>query len=84
MAPGTIVRCRNRDWVLLPSDRDDLLLLRPLTGASDEVVAIHRGLTNLIGYDLPEERVRPSRFEPLSPEDLNDAASSHAALRQAS
>jgi hypothetical protein len=24
MNPGSIVRCRNRDWVLLPNDRDDV------------------------------------------------------------
>jgi superfamily II DNA or RNA helicase len=77
MNPGSIVRCRNRDWVLLPSDRDDIHLLRPLAGAVDEVVAIHRQLTDLIGYDLPEERVRPSKFDPPSPDDLADAASAH-------
>ena len=58
MTPGSIVRCRNRDWVLLPSDASDVYLLRPLAGATDEVVAIHKGLTDIIGYDLPEERVR--------------------------
>jgi len=77
MNPGSIVRCRNRDWVLLPSDRNDIHLLRPLAGAVDEVVAIHRQLTDLVGYDLPEERVRPSRFQPPSPHDLADAASAH-------
>jgi superfamily II DNA or RNA helicase len=77
MTPGSIVRCRNRDWVLLPSDREDVHLLRPLAGALDEVVAVHRRLTDLIGFDFPEERVRPSRFEPPVPEDLADAASAH-------
>ena len=68
---------RNRDWVLLPGDRSDVYLLRPLAGAVDTVVAVHRQLTDLVGYDLPEERVRPSRFEPPVPEDLADAASAH-------
>ena len=77
MNAGSIVRCRNRDWVLLPSDRDDVHLLRPLAGALDEVVAVHKQLTDLVGYDLPEERVRPSRFEPPVPDDLADAASAH-------
>jgi hypothetical protein len=39
MTPDSIVQCRKREWVLLPSDRENLLLLRPLTGATDEVVA---------------------------------------------
>jgi hypothetical protein len=45
MNPGSIVRCRNRDWVLLPSDHEEVYLLRPLTGATDEIVAVHKRLT---------------------------------------
>ena len=75
--PGSIVRCRNRDWVLLPSEMLDIHLLRPLTGATDEIVAVHKQLTNLIGYDLPEERVRSATFPLPSPDDLSDAASAH-------
>lgn len=77
MNPGTIVRCRNRDWVLLPSDREDIHLLRPLAGAIDEVVAIHKGLADLIGYESPAERLKPSKFEPPTPADLSDATSAH-------
>ncbi len=77
MNPGCIVRCRNRDWVLLPSERDDVYLLRPLTGATDEVVAVHKGLADLVGYDLPEERVRSATFPLPTPKDLSDAASAH-------
>jgi hypothetical protein len=77
VTPGSIVHCRNRDWVLLPSDSSDVHLLRPLTGATDEVVAIHKQLTNLIGYDLPAERVRSATFPLPSPDDLTDAGSAH-------
>ena len=77
MTPGAIVRCRNRDWVLLPGDSPAVHVLRPLTGATDEVVAVHKQLTDLIGYDFPEERVRPATFPLPSPEDLADAASAH-------
>jgi SNF2 family DNA or RNA helicase len=52
-------------------------VLRPLTGATDEVVAVHKQLTDLIGYDFPEERVRPATFPMPSPADLADAASAH-------
>ena len=48
MQPGSIVRCRNRDWVLLPAETDEVWALRPLTGADDDVVHIHKGLSNLI------------------------------------
>jgi superfamily II DNA or RNA helicase len=63
--------------VLLPSDQDDLLLLRPLTGATDEIVAVHRKLTDLIGYSFPEERVRSAKFPPPTPDDISNAAGAH-------
>ncbi len=77
MTPGSIVQCRNREWVLLPSDRADLLLLRPLTGATDEVVAVHKKLTGLIGYSFPEERVRSAKFPPPTTNDISNAAGAH-------
>jgi superfamily II DNA or RNA helicase len=75
MNPGSIVRCRNRDWVLFPNDNADVYLLRPLTGATDEVVAVHKGLSQLVRYELKEEDVRQSRFDPPTVDDLSDAAS---------
>lgn len=77
MTPGSIVQCRNREWVLLPSDQDDLLLLRPLTGATDEVVAIHKRLTDLVGYSFPEERVNSAKFPPPTAADLSNVAGAH-------
>jgi hypothetical protein len=77
MTPGSIVQCRNREWVLLPSDRDDALLLHPLTGATDETVAVHKKLTDLIGYSFPEERVRSAKFPPPTTNDISNAAGAH-------
>src|SRR5689334_1185218 len=74
---GSIVRCRNREWVLAPSETPDVLLLRPLTGATDGTVAIHRPLADLIAYSLPEERIRSATFPNPTPDDLSDAAASH-------
>src|SRR5207244_7228754 len=74
---GSLCSCLHREWVLLPSDSPDVHLLRPLTGTTHEVVAVHKQLTNLIGYDLPEERVRSATFPLPSLEDLADAASAH-------
>jgi SNF2 family DNA or RNA helicase len=42
--PGSIVSCRNRQWVVLPSDRDDIIRLRPLSGNEDEIAGIYRSL----------------------------------------
>jgi hypothetical protein len=77
MNPGSIVTCRNRDWVLLPNEDPNILLLRPLTGATDEVVAVHKGPADLIGYSLPEERVRSAKFPPPTPNDVSSAAGAH-------
>ena len=77
MNPGSIVRCRNRDWVLLPNERDDVYLLRPLAGATDEISVVQKRLADLVGYELPEERVRPSVFPSPTVNDLSDAASAH-------
>lgn len=77
MTPGSIVTCRDREWVLLPSDQENLLFLRPLTGATDEVVAVHKGLTDLLGYSFPEERVRSAKFPPPTPDDLSNVSGAH-------
>jgi superfamily II DNA or RNA helicase len=77
MQPGSIVKCRNREWVLLPNENDEVFLLRPLTGATDEVVAIHKRLTDLIGYSLPEERVRSATFPLPTTNDISNAVGAY-------
>ena len=39
-SPGVIVRCRKRDWVLLPSDGQEIYRLRPLVGTTEDIVGI--------------------------------------------
>jgi len=77
MQPGSIVRFRDRDWVLLPSEDEEIYRLRPLMGVTDDTIAIHRELTTLIKYALPEESLKSSQFPPPSLDDLSDAASAH-------
>ncbi|MCX8207856.1 MAG: DEAD/DEAH box helicase [Methanothrix sp.] len=77
MQPGAIVRFRDRDWVLLPSNESEIFRLRPLTGAPDEVVEVHRTLAEIMERYLPEECIRISRFPLPSPEAVSDAASAH-------
>ncbi len=63
--PGSLVRARGRDWVLLPGGTDDLLLLRPLGGGDDDIAGV-----------LPElEPVEDATFAAPDPSDLGDAAS---------
>ena len=68
LSVGSIVRCRGREWVVLPSD-SEILLLRPLTGGEEEVCGVHKRLMNL----LPWERVEPAQFPLPKPEDVGDA-----------
>ena len=49
MRPGTIVRARDRLWVLLPSDDPDYYWLRPLAGLTDDAVALYKPLTDSLG-----------------------------------
>jgi len=66
-AIGTLVRCRGREWVVLPSQADDpdLLMLRPLGGTDDEVCGIF----------LPLERVEPASFDLPDPSKIGDHTS---------
>lgn len=43
--PGTLVTVRNRDWVVLPSSDEDILLIRPLDGTEDETTGIYLPLS---------------------------------------
>ena len=64
-SPGTLVRARGREWVVLPDSDPDLLVLRPLGGGDDDTAAVLPAL----------ETVEPARFPPPTADDLGDAAS---------
>lgn len=74
--PGSIVHFRGRDWVVLPSESPELKL-RPLSGVSEDAIAVHEGLIKLLGASLPTECLRPSKFPPPSTDNILDAASCH-------
>ncbi|MGI0491368.1 helicase-related protein [Alkalinema pantanalense CENA528] len=42
--PGSIVTCRDRQWIVLPSDSPAVVRLRPLSGSEDEVCGIYEPL----------------------------------------
>ena len=43
-SPGVVVTCRDRQWVVLPSDTPDLIRLRPLSGNESQICGIYRPL----------------------------------------
>jgi superfamily II DNA or RNA helicase len=78
-----VVRCREREWILLPSDQPEVYRLRPLTGVVDEAIEVLKPLSNLIGYALPTERVEPASFPLPEPQAVGDAASARLLLNSA-
>lgn len=61
-AVGSLVRARGREWVVLPESEDEMLVVRPLGGASDETAGIF----------LPLENVEPATFHLPNPSDVGD------------
>ncbi|WP_066545878.1 DEAD/DEAH box helicase [Sphingomonas sp. CCH18-H6] len=56
-APGDLVRARGREWVALPSPRDGILALRPLSGGGNDTVVLDPAFELLpvesARFDLP-------------------------------
>lgn len=63
--PGTLVRARGREWVVLPDSTEELLILRPIGGLDEETTGI---LTAV-------EPVSSATFPLPGKEDLGDFAS---------
>lgn len=57
--PGDVVKARDREWVVLPETRPDLLRLRPLGGSDDDATLIYLPLE-------PQSPV-PASFDPPDP-----------------
>jgi superfamily II DNA or RNA helicase len=66
LQPGKLVSLRGRDWIVLPSDEADLLLVRPLGGSEDETTGIYLPLA------LPQDKPTDAAFAPPTPDDLGD------------
>lgn len=41
---GSVVTCRDRQWVVLPSDNPEIIRLRPLSGNEDQICGLYRPL----------------------------------------
>ncbi len=66
LQPGKLVYLRGRDWVVLPSDREDLVIVRPLGGSIEETTGIYRP------FEMPQDTLRDAHFPDPGPEDLGD------------
>jgi len=52
-APGSLVRARGREWVVLPDSDDELLVLRALGGSEDETAGVLIGLEAVESASFP-------------------------------
>lgn len=65
--PGKLVTLRGREWVVLPSDDpENLLIVKPLGGSDDETTGIYLPL------EIPSDRPADARFAPPTAADLGD------------
>src|SRR5437773_5783905 len=66
LQPGKLVSLRGREWVLLPSDDPELLVVKPLGGSDEEIAGIYLPL------GIETDRPVDARFEPPASADLGD------------
>jgi hypothetical protein len=67
LQPGKLVTLRGREWVVLPSDDpDNLLIVKPLGGSDEEITGIYLPL------DIRADRPVDARFSPPTSADLGD------------
>lgn len=66
LQPGKLVTLRGRDWVVLPSEDPDVLMVRPLGGSEDETTGIYLPLG--VESEIPKE----ATFPWPTAEDLGD------------
>lgn len=62
--PGTLVKLRNRDWVVMPSGDENVLLIKPLGGTEDEATGIY------LPFGFTEEKPEVSNFPEPTTQDL--------------
>ena len=66
LQPGKLVSLRGREWVVLPSEDPQLLVVKPLGGSDDETAGIYLPL------DIVTDRPEDARFPPPESSDLGD------------
>ncbi len=77
MQVGSLVRYRERDWVVLPSDDPNQVCLRPIGGSVRETCGVYVPLSTLLGYTFEHEHIKTAQFPLPDP----NAAQDHAAVR---
>lgn len=66
---GALVRVRERDWVVMPSNNEDLLLLKPLGGSEEEITGIYLPL------GFADDKIESTQFPKPRVEDIGAISS---------
>jgi len=64
--PGKLVSLRGREWIVLPSEDPDLLVVKPLGASDDEIAGIYLPLA------IPTDQPADAHFSHPTKEDLGD------------
>lgn len=62
--PGTLIKYRNRDWMVLPSDDEDILSIRPLGGSEEEATGVYLPLAT------GSEKIQYAEFPEPQPNEI--------------
>ena len=62
--PGTLVKARGREWVVLPGSNQEILHLRPLGGSDEDATVIY--------VPLERQAPEPATFAPPNPEKVGN------------
>jgi superfamily II DNA or RNA helicase len=76
-SPGRLVSLRGREWVVLPSDDPETLLLRPLGGCDEEITGVYLPL------GFAEDKPGEAEFKPPTVADLGAFSSARLLLESA-
>jgi len=66
---GSLVRARNRDWIILPSNDANLILLKPLGGSEEETTGIYLPLA------FEADEIESTEFPVPTVNDIGDISS---------
>lgn len=65
--PGTLVSFRGREWIVLPSPDDDLIMMKPMGGSDEEITSVY------VPLDIPGDHIDDNvQFPMPSVDDLDD------------
>lgn len=64
--PGKLVSFRGREWVVLPSDDSEVMMLKPMGASDDEITGVYLPL------QMPGDGIKEARFPDPTISDLDD------------